>query len=174
MQIAVLPAHDRRDVLASLMQLYLYDLSELMMANIGSDGRYADAEMYTHLADPATTPFLIKTETCPIGYALVGKQSRQHPEFSGHSMLSFFILRRYRRQGLGRVAAGHVFDCFPGMWEVATYGANIPAISFWRSVVQDYTSGLYTETWFQTAHWRGSIQHFTANAPQAQANTQHH
>ena len=33
------------------------------------------------------------------------------------TIAEFFILRKYRRQGVGDMAARHVFDLFPGPWE---------------------------------------------------------
>ncbi len=41
--------------------------------------------------------------------------------------------------------AEHVFDLFPGSWEVAIAIKNKPAQMFWKQVVSSYTSGKFTE-----------------------------
>jgi predicted acetyltransferase len=33
-------------------------------------------------------------------------------------MSEFFVLRKYRRQGIGRTAAVELFERFPGPWRV--------------------------------------------------------
>jgi predicted acetyltransferase len=161
MQIAVLPAEHHHPLLLGLMQLYLYDLSELELADIGADGRFADGALRALLAEPNSQSFLIQHASQPIGFACIGYNSHQQPTSATYSISAFFILRRYRRQGLGRIAAHQLFQRFPGHWEIATFGANTLGIAFWRSIVDTYTNGLYDERWLQNAHWRGSVQIFT-------------
>lgn len=50
-------------------------------------------------------------------------------------MGEFFVLRRYRRLGLGRVAAGAVLGRFPGRWEVRQVRTNPAATAFWRTAI---------------------------------------
>ena len=62
----------------------------------------------------------------------------------------FFILRRYRRQGIGERAARMLFDHFPGRWTVYTFPQNIAARAFWHGVIGRYTHGQLT-----TGRWEG-------------------
>jgi predicted acetyltransferase len=50
----------------------------------------------------------------------------------------FFILRRYRRMGLGRTAANLVIQRHPGTWEVTETPSNGGAIAFWRAILRTY------------------------------------
>jgi predicted acetyltransferase len=64
------------------------------------------------------------------------------------NMSEFFIMRKYRRQGIGRAVASHMFDLYPGNCEVAQLLCNHAAIAFWRKVIGDYTGGQFEEaTW---------------------------
>jgi predicted acetyltransferase len=47
-------------------------------------------------------------------------------------MAEFFILRKYRHQGIGARAAWELFDRFPGRWEVFEIIENTAAQEFWR------------------------------------------
>ena len=126
MQIAVQPTNMTHPALLNLLQLYLYDLSNVAAADLSPSGRYNEAGLRKELEAPEVTPFLILVGEQLVGFAAVGTQSRVHPEFSGHSMIHFFIARRYRRHGYGRAAAYALFEQLPGRWEIGTYSANIP------------------------------------------------
>jgi predicted acetyltransferase len=55
-------------------------------------------------------------------------------------------MRKYRRVGIGRKAAFHVFDRFRGTWKVEQDETNVVAQAFWRSVIGEYTDGDFEET----------------------------
>jgi predicted acetyltransferase len=59
------------------------------------------------------------------------------------SVSEFFVMRKYRRQGIGKQVAATVFDMFSGKWEIFQHEANIPSYRFWESVVQEYTGGRF-------------------------------
>ena len=56
------------------------------------------------------------------------------PEDCEISIREFFILRRFRRQGLGREAVRRFFEMNPGKYIVAQLATNEPARNFWHSV----------------------------------------
>jgi predicted acetyltransferase len=57
----------------------------------------------------------------------------------------FFVLRNFRRLGIGRDAATLIFNRFAGQWEVTEYARNAGAVNFWRQVIRAYTRGAYAE-----------------------------
>ena len=75
-----------------------------------------------------------------------------------HSIAEFFILRKYRRQGIGQIVAHRIFDMFPGKWRVAQEERNFPAQAFWRKVVSRYTNGQFRE--MQDDNWKGLVLEF--------------
>jgi predicted acetyltransferase len=54
-------------------------------------------------------------------------------------MEEFFVMKKYRKSGVGKQTAFYLFDLFPGKWEVAQIKANIPARKFRMKVISDYT-----------------------------------
>jgi predicted acetyltransferase len=70
-------------------------------------------------------------------------------------MAEFFVMRKYRRRGVGRQVAGQIFDMFPGQWSLYQKEDNLPAQSFWRCVIAEYTQGAYTDEYLQTEEWHG-------------------
>jgi predicted acetyltransferase len=54
-------------------------------------------------------------------------------------MAEFFILRGYRRRGIGTKAAHEVWRRFPGQWQVRVMEINSYAVSFWEHAVAEFT-----------------------------------
>jgi predicted acetyltransferase len=60
-------------------------------------------------------------------------------------MSEFFVMRKYRRGGVGREAARLVFALFPGAWQVRQLHGNDAATAFWRAVVPNGYEEAVTE-----------------------------
>jgi predicted acetyltransferase len=158
-------------VLQNLMQLYLYDFSEMAGDDVDESGRFNYSYLDLYWIEPERHPFLIRVEGEPgshlAGFALVrqaGSLLEEAPS-SGETcthMAEFFILRKYRRQGIGARAARELFDRFPGRWEVFEIAENPAARDFWRKMIGEYTGGDYQEYFLDNERWHGPVQVFGA------------
>ena len=61
------------------------------------------------------------------------------------SIAEFFILKKYRRTGIGKGVAKQIFDLHKGDWEVYQRENNLPARSFWIKVIDEYTQGQFLQ-----------------------------
>ncbi|NLR74298.1 GNAT family N-acetyltransferase [Leeia aquatica] len=142
---AVTPA--QHGLFRALYGLYLHDLSEFTdFYQLGADGAWSPDYLPTWLAedDPQVNPFLFWLDAQPVGLALVGARPFPHMRQDVDYRLSeFFILRHYRRCGVGRRAACALFDRLPGRWEMLQLPANTAATAFWKRVLTDYTGGQF-------------------------------
>ena len=128
-EVQVCPvAIEDKDVLGQLLELYLHDLSKFTGANVGSHGLYGYFYLDDYWTEPDRHPFLLRVENHWAGLALVRAGSP-------HDMAEFFVMRKYRRNGVGRAAARLLFDRFPGEWQIRQLAANKAATKFWRSVI---------------------------------------
>lgn len=50
-------------------------------------------------------------------------------------MSEYFVLRKYRRSGIGTHAARGIIAAYPGVWEIAIASFNAPAQIFWRNIL---------------------------------------
>jgi predicted acetyltransferase len=146
--------------LAQLFQYYVYDLSDVVNADLDVDGRYTLPSLDAYWVDPWRHPFLVRVEGKLAGFALVHQKSRITGDMTTWDVAEFFVMRKYRRQGVGAAIATQLFDSFRGAWEVRQLLANQAATSFWRRVIGDYTRGQFTEITLDDERWRGPVQSF--------------
>lgn len=93
---------------------------------------------------PGGRPFLLTAGARIAGFALV-RDAMEEPAPPPHSVAEFFVLRRYRRRGIGTEAAGQIIRSLPGRWVVRQAPANLPARAFWRRVARELTAGAFRE-----------------------------
>ncbi len=155
---------DDAATIGNLMQLYLHDLSAYGRWPIGGDGRFAYPRLPLYWSEEGKAegraPFIFFAEGELAGFALRNGHSRLgHPE-PVSSVAEFFVLRRWRGQGVGGVAARALFDPVAGAWEVAQLRRNVPARAFWLNVIADYTQQRFVEHDLANARWDGFVQSF--------------
>ena len=127
-----------------LVQLYIYDLGGDRW-DVQADGTFGSPAWHRRFWTRRTRHhFVIHLDGRLAGFALV----RDHAHFAGDSVREiseFFVLKKYRRGGVGRYAARWLFARYPGEWEVAELLWNVPAQRFWRNVIAQAAHGTVTE-----------------------------
>jgi predicted acetyltransferase len=143
--------------LRRMMELYLYDFSEYTGSDLDKHGVYGYERLDYYWIESNRFPFLVRVDGRLAGFVLVRDQVFENGE-SIHYMAEFFVVRKYRRQGVGREAALQVFRQFPGLWRVPEIDENLPAQAFWRKIIGDFTGGRFREVRLQD--WEGPVQEF--------------
>ena len=154
---------DDRERLAALFELYVYDFSETLGLDVQEDGHFRAPPLDAYWTDPRCHAFLIRVDGRLAGFALVQERSRLTGDESVRDVAEFFVMRRYRRRGVGEVAARSLFDRFRGPWEVRQKTENLPATAFWRQTLARYTHGKFDEVVWDDARWRGPVQSFDSS-----------
>jgi predicted acetyltransferase len=139
-RIEVSPATvEQEPILANLLELYAHDFSEFHAIEPGPDGRFGYKNLPLYWKEPDRHPFLVRVEGKLAGLALVKKG----PDVSGDKtvwdMAEFFVLRGWRRRGIGTKIAHEVWRQFPGRWEVRVMDSNTPARYFWTRAISLFT-----------------------------------
>lgn len=57
-------------------------------------------------------------------------------QYADYVLNSFFILKKYRRKGIGKLACNKFFEIFPGRYAISQALSNTPAIKFWKNVYE--------------------------------------
>lgn len=146
------------------MQFYVYDFSELEPAesdrfDVNGAGRFEEYALDPYWRDDGYWPLLIEVDGKAAGFALVNRES--HRGAAGErNMGEYFVMRKFRKGGVGTEALRQVFARHPGVWEVAIAERNEGAKAFWprairacggRDVVCHRGDGI---------HWTGPIWAF--------------
>ena len=143
--------------LEQLLELYQYDLSDIWLQDLDEQARFG-FDLTRHRKAATSRAYIIRLESQYVGFALTAPAIVTRTE--GTWMEQFFILKRYRRTGAGRLLARHVLFANPGLWELGQMPGNHVASSFWRKVVTEITGGNYEEVQVTEGWWQGVVQRF--------------
>lgn len=157
--------------LLALLQLYAYDFSEILPLDVTDDGRFHVPAVAEHLTDPRNHAFVLRIDGRLAGFALVQPHSYLTGDPGVFDLAELFVLRRYRRCGVGEQVASELFDRFLGPWEVRQKAENQAATAFWRRVIGRYTHGQFQEQQLDDARWRGPVQRFDSTRRTATARS---
>ena len=130
-------------LLRNLFEHYCYDMSEWFGLDTGADGRYSydTASVW----ETGYGAYLAKVGDSIAGFALIGSGGEWLGDIGAHDVHEFFIMRKFRRQSVGRSMATFLWNEHPGEWLVRVLEANAPAITFWRGEISNYSLGSYRE-----------------------------
>jgi predicted acetyltransferase len=144
-----------------MLELYQHDLSDIWDQELDSHGEYGYS-LDRYWKEPSCHPFIALSNGYYAGFALVDGATKVAK--SGQWMAQFFVLKKYRRAGIGKALAHHVFSALPGDWEVGQMSDNLTAQRFWRRVIAEYTGSNYAENSLSSGWWQGVIQSFQSRA----------
>lgn len=143
--------------LAQMLEFYQYELSDIWAQDLDAEARYG-YDLSRHMEGKRFHAHVAVQGNQYVGFALVAPAAVTRTV--GSWMEQFFILKRHRRGGVGRMLAKHVFGSHPGLWEVGQIPANAAAQTFWRKVVAEQTNGQFTEQRVTEGWWQGVVQRF--------------
>jgi predicted acetyltransferase len=154
-------AKSEKATLHNLLQLYLHDMSEFAPGTVDADGLFHYKFFDAYWTESERYPFFIRVDDSPAGFALIRRDQDGRADVS-----EFFVMRGYRRRGVGSMAAKRLFDLFPGDWQVRQESANTGAQRFWREAISQYTGGDFEDLVLDDGRWRGPAQRFhSSGAP---------
>jgi predicted acetyltransferase len=163
---------DEKPILQNLMQFYLYEFSTIESIEIDEHtGNFSYPYLDRYWIDKERYPFLVRVNGKLAGFALVsgGSYFPQPDDRVEKSMIiaEFFVMSKFRRQGIGTRVAVDLFNRFPGRWEVSQESNNQNGHYFWRSVIGGYCQGNFEEVELDNEIWNGPVQVFD-NTPSIQ------
>ena len=139
----------QKKIITNLIQLYKYDFSEFAeigsrYGEVGPDGRFTYEGLDSYWREDGWVPLTVEADGRLAGFVLVNRWSALN-RLLDHSVAEFFVLRKYRRIGVGSRAARVLFERWPGRWEVTVARYNKPALSFWRKAIRASIEGTVEE-----------------------------
>jgi predicted acetyltransferase len=131
-----------KPILWRLLQLYIYDFTEFEDMPMDEHGEYKYRyfeEYWAPAAGESRFPYFIRADGALAGFAMVRFVNGKHV------MAEFFVMRRFRRGGVGRDAVKRVFEAHGGDWIVHEHPANLVAQEFWPRIIGEATNGQFEQ-----------------------------
>lgn len=134
-------------LLSNLLELYIHDMSAVFtQLAIGPDGRFGYSRLPLYWSEPDRRfPFLIRCDGKVAGFVLAKRGSPASDDPTVLDIEDFFVMRQYRRSGVGRDAAFLVWRHLPGTWTVRVAEGNRGALAFWTDVITEFSHGTATQ-----------------------------
>jgi predicted acetyltransferase len=125
--------------LANLLQLYIHDLSAVFPnVELGANGLFRYDRLTLYWSEPdARFAYFIRSRGKLAGFVLVTRGSPAADDPTVLDVAEFFVVRRFRRQGVGREAARLLWSTLRGKWTVRVSEANQAALLFWAQTVSE-------------------------------------
>lgn len=151
-------------IIHNLMQLYTHDFSEFWAGttrgDLNPDGRFDAYPLSDYWSRPNWSALFIWRNQILAGFSLINDKTHSG-QATDRNLGEFFILRKHRGQGVGQIAAEHIFSSHPGSWEVAVARKNVQAREFWRKTIQNAGRAAdVRELDVHSAEWNGPVFRF--------------
>ncbi len=163
-EVEVVPARvQQKQVMENLFQYYLHDFSQYVDLELDDQGRFEDSHLPDYWQEENRYPFFITAKGNIAGFILVTRESKGDGR-RAYDISEFFVLRGYRRQGVGKQAACKIWGRFPGSWQVRVMRRNQPAVAFWGAVIRGYAGDRASRQILSRGGYDWFVYHFENSA----------
>jgi len=143
-----------------MMQLYLYDFSEFSDVLVDEHALFGDSEFIEQQFGAENITYVFRVDGVAAGFAIISHESWLSQNKNVTDMAQFFVMRMFRRTGVGSVAAQRLFNTYAGNWEVRVIEENLHALSFWRKTIDSFTNNKYKEETIDDSEEPGTVFRF--------------
>ena len=167
-QVELVPATlEQESIFANLLELYAHDFSEFHHLELDANGRFGYLDLPLYWSEPDRHPFLVKVDGELAGVVLVKRGGGDPGREAGWDVGEFFIVRGYRRQGIGTKVAQEIWRRFPGRWEVRVMQSNRTALHFWQRAIAAFNGEAVEPAFFEKDGEGWWVFDFESNRPVA-------
>lgn len=157
-----------KPVVDRLTQLYLHDFSAFAPidsphGNVNVDGRFVLAYFDSYWQDAKRRALLTQVNGRWAGFALINDWAPSGMNID-RAFAEFFVMRKYRRTGIGLRVARAIMSAAGGVWEAGVADYNKPAAPFWRRVANGWPDVQALELSGDGKRWSGPILRFECRA----------
>lgn len=132
---------EQREILAHLIELYEYDFSEYENSDVNSYGLYGYSYLDYYWTEEKRYAYFIKVDGKLAGFVMVCGFCYVSQDNDTLFMSEFFVMKKYRKQGIGKKVAMEVLKMHPGKWELTVHPNNPISHKFWESVIKQASVG---------------------------------
>lgn len=130
-------------ILLNLAQAYEAEFSPITKKNPLSNGLYALDTNW----DSDHPAFLLFDNEIPIGFCIKATVDFRH------DISEFYVIPTYRSKGVAKFFAFEIFKKYAGDWQVRQIQGADQAVIFWRTIINEFTSGHFFESQVDDIYW---------------------
>ena len=145
-----------KSIIRKMIELYLYDFSEYNLADINEHGEYGYDRLDDYWTDNSRYPYIINYKGKKCGFAFVREIFEKDEMIN--NIAEYFIMRKYRKKGIGRYIAFKIFSMNKGKWQINVLDCNKPAIIFWENIIKEHSKNDYRI--IKNIDWDGPVFEF--------------
>lgn len=141
MQIELIPTTtEQLPLIANLYQYYAYESSDWEQEDVETDGRFYihQPHLQRYWQDEGWSAQLVLVDGFIAGFLLIERS--ELPGIDALELADLFILKKYRRQGIGRALVQQVLGS-GGTWLLRFYGQDELAAAFCRQMLVEVQLG---------------------------------
>ncbi|MCL2774092.1 MAG: phosphotransferase [Oscillospiraceae bacterium] len=137
---------EKKHILRNMLELYFYDMSEFDdeydKMELNDAGLYGYGYLDYYWNEEGRYPYLLTVDQNLAGLALIRVVEPIPLTFE---VAEFFIMKKYRKLGIGSILSSKIFELHKGKWTISTPIKNIVAQNFWRKAVKNAAPEKYEE-----------------------------
>lgn len=124
-----------KQLMINMFSLYLHDLSEYTdHLYMDENGLFQCHDIDLFWDNEKYIPYFITIGKQVIGFVILLRGHQAVLDNYDFDFYELFILRQYRKMGIGKFIAQMVFELHPGLYNVSVLIRNTRAINFWRKL----------------------------------------
>jgi predicted acetyltransferase len=109
----------QQQIISQLCELYTYEMTDLADFDINDDGYFGYEGLASFWKDENKYAYLIYVNKKLAGFVLIQRGSPiDKADTEIWDVVEFFIMRKYRRQGIGEYVAQNLWASISGPWQV--------------------------------------------------------
>ena len=132
-----------RETLSNLWEKYDYDFSQYNNHDVNELGLYGCKDLDYYWTKEDTLKYFITVDGKLAGFVMVSNLPVTGAQETDYQIGEFFVMRKYRRLGIGKRVFFRVLDEHKGRWQLVRHPKNAASVYFWDNVVSEYTKGKY-------------------------------
>jgi predicted acetyltransferase len=138
--------HEKKHILRNMLELYFHDMSEFDdeedRLELNDAGLYGYKYLDYYWTQEGRFAYIVTVDGHLAGLSLIRTCEMTPVTFE---VAEFFILKKYRKTGVGTALIARLFTLHKGHWVIDTAIKNTVAQNFWRNCVINANSSGFEE-----------------------------
>lgn len=116
---------EEKEILLNLLEKYEYEFSQYTLIDVNPLGLYGYDYLDYYFTEENRYAYFIKVDGKLAGFVMINDYPEIPDEKTDFCVSEFFVLFKYRKQGIGRKAIFEVLDKHRGKWQLKRHPKNI-------------------------------------------------